>query len=179
MLEGTKLDPNLGPVFGTIGAETHEQGGYAFHAHGGYAQEIWADLVQGATNGVELLQFGIYRGIGLEGWYHVLNAGFRFPGVGACDYPACRKLGDCRTYVHIDGEPTFPELARRRRARPQLHDHRPAGRCWTSTASGPATSSPPRRRAAIASRRASTVHSETAPVTDVQLIVNGRVVARS
>ena len=81
VLDGQKLDPNVGPMFGTIGAETREQGGYAFHAHGGYALEIWADLVQGATNGVELLQFGIYRGIGLEGWYHVLNAGFRFPGV--------------------------------------------------------------------------------------------------
>ena len=68
----SQLDPNLGPVFGKIGAETRARGGYAFHAHGGYALEIWADLVQRATNGVELLQFGIYRGIGLEGWYHVL-----------------------------------------------------------------------------------------------------------
>ena len=111
MLDGQELDPNVGPLFGTIGAETQAQGGYAVHAHGGYALEIWADLVQRATNGVELLQFGIYRGIGLEGWYHVLNAGFRFPGVGASDYPACRKLGDCRTYVHIDGRADVRELA--------------------------------------------------------------------
>ena len=75
-LEGQRLDPNIGPMFGTIGAETQAHGGYAFHAHGGYALEIWADLIQGATNGVELLQFGIYRGIGQDGWYHVLNAGF-------------------------------------------------------------------------------------------------------
>ena len=105
--EGKSFDPNLGPVFGRVGEETQQLGGRAFHAHGGYAQEIWADLVQGATHGVELLQFGIYRGIGLEGWYRVLGCGFRFPGLGASDYPACRKLGDCRTYVHIDGEPTF------------------------------------------------------------------------
>ena len=104
-----KFDPNVGPLFGTIGVETRQQGGYAFHAHGGYGLEIWADLVQGATSGVELLQFGIYRGIGLDGWYHVLNAGFRFPGIAACDYPACRKLADCRTYVHLDGEPNFKD----------------------------------------------------------------------
>ena len=112
VLEGRELDPNIGPLFGTIGAETQAHGGYAFHAHGGYALEIWADLVQRATNGVELLQFGIYRGIGLDGWYHVLNAGFRFPGYGASDYPACRKLGDCRTYVHIAGKPNFVDWLR-------------------------------------------------------------------
>ncbi|HEY2894702.1 MAG TPA: hypothetical protein VGJ16_10830, partial [Pirellulales bacterium] len=80
VLEGSRLDPNRGPAFGTIANETREMGGYAFHAHGGYAQEIWADIVGESTNGVELLQFGIYRGIGLEGWYRVLNCGFRFPG---------------------------------------------------------------------------------------------------
>ena len=112
VLEGRELDPNVGPLFGTIGAETRAHGGYAFHAHGGYALEIWADLVQRATNGVELLQFGIYRGIGLEGWYHVLSTGFRFPGYGASDYPACRKLGDCRTYVHIAGQPNFVDWLR-------------------------------------------------------------------
>ena len=48
---------------------------------------------------MELLQFGVYRGIGLDDWYHILNIGYRFPIVGASDYPACRKLGDCVTYV--------------------------------------------------------------------------------
>ncbi len=109
------------------GPKRRLQGGYAFHAHGGYSQEIWADLVQGATNGVELLQFGIYRGIGLDGWYHVLNAGFRFPGIGACDYPACRKLGDCRTYCHVDGEPDFDKWLAAAAAGTQLHDQRTAG----------------------------------------------------
>ena len=53
-------------------------------------------------DGVELLQFGVYRGIGLRDWYHILNCGYRFPCVGASDYPACRFLGDCRTYVRLE-----------------------------------------------------------------------------
>src|SRR5262249_18392041 len=54
-----------------------------------------------------------YRDLGLEGWYHVLNAGYRFPAVGASDYPYCRALGDCRTYVLTRGaSPTFEEWDR-------------------------------------------------------------------
>ncbi len=49
----------------------------------------------------------MYRGIALDGWYHILNAGFHFSAVGASDYPYCRALGDCRTYVRIEGTPTF------------------------------------------------------------------------
>ncbi len=176
VLDGRKLDPNLGPVFGTLGAETQEQGGYAFHAHGGYGLEIWADLVQGATNGVELLQFGIYRGIGLDGWYHVLNAGFRFPGVAACDYPACRKLADCRTYVHLDGELNFQDWFRAAAegrsfmtTGPLLLlsvDGKLPGDTMTTTTADPHTV-----HAKVQ------VQSPTAPVTDVQLIVNGTVVS--
>lgn len=99
--DGLKTDPNRWPVFGMVADETHGIGGYAFHAHGGYEQEIYADFAQQATDGVELLQFAEYRGIGLEGWYHILNAGFRFPAVGASDYPYCRALGDCRTYAYL------------------------------------------------------------------------------
>ncbi|MEX0979146.1 MAG: CehA/McbA family metallohydrolase, partial [Pirellulales bacterium] len=175
VLEGRRLDPNLGPVFGQIGAATQKLGGHAFHAHGGYAQEIWADLVQGSTNGVELLQFGIYRGIGLDGWYRVLNCGFRFPGLGASDYPACRKLGDCRTYVHIDGEPTFPAWLQGAAAgrsfmtsgpliQLEVDGKRPGDTISTSDAT------PRSLKARVV------VHSETARVSDVQLIVNGRVV---
>ena len=54
-------------------------------AHGGYSQEIWADAALGAVDSVELLQFGIYREIKLEGWYNMLNAGYRFPAAAACD----------------------------------------------------------------------------------------------
>src|SRR5436189_199119 len=75
------------------------------------------------VSGVELLQFGIYRGIGLADWYHMLNTGYRFPCVGASDYPACRFLSDCRTYAsHVPQDkpadaaraplPSFPEWLR-------------------------------------------------------------------
>jgi hypothetical protein len=106
--DGLKTDPNLWPAFGIVADELHGLGGYAFHAHGGYGKEIYADFARQATDGVELLQFAEYRGIGLEGWYHILNAGYRFPAVGACDYPYCRALGDCRTYCFLgDQSPTF------------------------------------------------------------------------
>ena len=39
---------------------------------------------------------------GLTDWYHMLNVGYRFPCIGASDYPTCRFLGDCRTYVWAD-----------------------------------------------------------------------------
>lgn len=106
-LDGKKLNADNGPPYGIIGRETKKLGGYAFYAHGGYAQAIYADAVQGDIDGVELLQFGIYRGIELADWYHFLNIGYRFPIIGASDYPACRFLGDCRTYVHSDRMPDF------------------------------------------------------------------------
>ncbi|MAT14888.1 MAG: hypothetical protein CMJ46_06410 [Planctomyces sp.] len=100
--DGPMTDPNNWPLFGGVADETHTLGGQAIHAHGGYEKEIYADFAQEATDGVELLQFAVYRGIGLEGWYHILNAGYRFPAIGASDYPFCRALGDCRTYAWID-----------------------------------------------------------------------------
>jgi hypothetical protein len=106
-------NPNNWPAFGVVASELHGIGGYAFHAHGGYGKEIYADLAQRATDGVELLQFAEYRDVGLEGWYHILNAGFRFPAVGASDYPYCRALGDCRTYVMTRStSPTFEDWDR-------------------------------------------------------------------
>jgi hypothetical protein len=99
---GLKTDPNRWPVFGVVADEARGIDGVAFHAHGGYELEIYADFAQRATDGVELLQFAEYRGIGLQGWYHILNAGFRFPALGASDYPYCRALGDCRTYAYLN-----------------------------------------------------------------------------
>ncbi len=174
-LAGEQLDPNVGPLYAAVGEETRRQGGYAFHAHGGYGLEIWADLVQGATTGVELLQFGIYRGIGLEGWYHVLNAGFRFPGIAASDYPACRKLGDCRTYVHVDGPATFPAWLQ----------GAAEGRSFMTSGPlvlldvdghlpGDVIITPDAKPKPVRARLR--VRSETAPVTNVQLIVGGRMV---
>jgi hypothetical protein len=102
--DGMKTIPNNWPVFGLVADEARTLGGRSFHAHGGYEREIYADFAQQATSGVELLQFAVYRGIALEGWYHILNAGFTFPAVGASDYPYCRALGDCRTYVRLNND---------------------------------------------------------------------------
>lgn len=107
VLEGLTVDPNNWPPFGHVGWEARRLGGVAIHAHGGYSREIWIDAVQQATDGVELLQFALYRGIGLEGWYRLLGAGFRFPALGASDYPYCRALGDNRTYALVASEPTI------------------------------------------------------------------------
>ena len=104
VLEGQSLDANNWPPFGHVARDARASGGIAFYAHGGYAQEIYADVVQGNVDGVELLQFGVYRGIGLIDWYRMLNSGFRVPANGASDYPACRKLGDCKTYVYVSND---------------------------------------------------------------------------
>ncbi len=176
VLNDVALDPNTWPVFGEIARETRSLGGISLHAHGGYAQEIYADIASGATDGVELLQFGIYRGIGLEGWYHVLNAGFRFPAVGASDYPACRKLGDCRTYVYSPATPTIEQWLRAAAAGSSFFttaplvllevDGQPPGSTHYRQGDGPF-----RVRAQLR------VRCEVAPVTDMQLIVNGQVAA--
>ncbi|MCI0457651.1 MAG: CehA/McbA family metallohydrolase [Gemmataceae bacterium] len=165
------------PVYGEVGQDTQARGGYAIYAHGGYAQEIYADAVQGAVNAVELLQFGIYRGIGLEDWYHILNTGYRFPCMGASDYPACRWLGDCRTYVVSPTPPTFPEWLRGMvegrsfvTTGPllflEVDGHKP-GAILTKTGKGPHTVTA-RVRALC----------EVTPVTHLELIVNGRQVHR-
>ena len=174
-LGGQALDLDDGPPYGMIARETKEQGGFAFYAHGGYAQAIYADLLQGDVDGVELLQFGVYRGIGLEDWYRVLNIGYRFPAIGACDFPACRKLGDCKTYIEHDSKPTFDQwLQAAREGRSfvttgpmlqfEIDGHKPGDvihitgnseKTFTATVN---------------------LNSEVAPVTHLQLIVNGEVI---
>ncbi|MBI2481550.1 MAG: hypothetical protein HYV60_23785, partial [Planctomycetia bacterium] len=79
VMNGQSFNANDWPPYGHIVEQAREAGGIAFYAHGGYAQEIYADVVQGNIDGVELLQFGVYRGIGLTDWYHMLNTGFRVP----------------------------------------------------------------------------------------------------
>ncbi|MFO0917348.1 MAG: PVC-type heme-binding CxxCH protein [Planctomycetaceae bacterium] len=99
VFEDQKFNIDDGLPYGHVAADVIADGGLAIHAHGGYAKGIYADAALGAVSGVELLQFGIYRPIGLVDWYHMLNTGYRFPAFGASDFPACRFLGDCRTYV--------------------------------------------------------------------------------
>lgn len=175
--ENATVDPNNWPVFGDVAQETRALGGYSFHAHGGYAREIYADAVQRLTDGVELLQFAEYRGIELQGWYRLLNVGYRFPAVGASDFPYCRALGDCRTYVRPTGPATAQEWVRAAAA----------GRSFMTT--GPLLlfevagqppgevlhrSGPGPHRVAVRLR----LRCEVAPVQQAELIVNGRTARR-
>jgi len=175
VLKGQKVDANNWPPYGLLGRDTKQLGGFAIYAHGGYAQAIYADFVQKNVDAVELLQFGIYRGIELADWYHILNVGYRFPCLGASDYPACRKLGDCQTYVHLKGEPDFAGwLKGTAEGRSfvttgpllllDVDGERP-GEIIRNTDEGP-------YRVQVRVR----VKSEVAPVQNVQLIVGGKVV---
>lgn len=182
---GESFNADEWPVYGNVGAETLSQGGFAFHAHGGYALEIYADAALGTVSGVELLQFGIYRGIGLADWYHMLNSGYRFPCVGASDYPACRFLSDCRTYVwqapseqskeQAPALPSFPEWLQGAAAGKSFVTNGPLllldvdGRQPGDTIS---------HKAAVPVKHMirARVRCEVVPVTTLDLIVNGEVV---
>jgi len=175
VLEGETVDPRNWPVFGLVGRETRQLGGVSFHAHGGYSQEIYADFAQRATDGVELLQFAEYRGIGLAGWYRMWNIGYRFPAVGACDYPYCRALGDSRTYVHAAARPdpaAWARLAAEGRSffttGPMLLlevDGQGPGASLRKAGKGP-------HRVSVRVRAC----CEVAPLTHLEIIVNGRAI---
>jgi putative membrane-bound dehydrogenase-like protein len=179
VLSNKRANANDGPLYGMLARETREQGGFAFYCHGGYAQTmpyatIYADAIQGNVDGVELLQFGIYRELGLADWYRLLNIGYRFPCLGASDYPACRWLADCRTYVRIPGPQNMKTW----------FQGAAAGRSFVTT--GPLVllevdGRPPGERIEMAGPGPHSVtvrlrvRSEVAPVSDVNLIVNGKV----
>ncbi|MFN0054010.1 MAG: PVC-type heme-binding CxxCH protein, partial [Planctomycetales bacterium] len=180
VLEGKSFNADDWPVYGLVGAETQAQGGFAIHAHGGYALELYADAALGTVNAVELLQFGVYRGIGLADWYHMLNSGYRFPCVGASDYPACRFLGDCRTYVRSE----LPKSSEDRPAFADWLKGASEGRSFVTT--GPLLqldvdghapgeiieqAGPEPRTVTVRIR----VRSEVTPVSHVDLVVNGSV----
>jgi hypothetical protein len=171
------VNSNNWPVFGLIGEEARQLGGTSIHAHGGYAREIYADFAQRSTDAVELLQFAEYRGIGLRGWYRMLNAGYRFPALGACDYPYCRALADSRTYVYAPARPDpadWLRLAAQGRSffttGPALLlevDGRRPGDSLFKSGKGPH-----RISARVRAR------CEVAPVTRLELLVNSEVVRR-
>jgi len=174
VLAGRDLNADNGPIYGKLARETRAAGGFAFYAHGGYAQAVYADFIQQAIDGVELLQHGIYRGIGLDDWYHMLNVGVRLPATGACDYPACRKLGDAKTYVYCRQTPTFR----------QWFAAASAGRSFFTTGPMLELTVDGQQPGATVARRGHESHravcrvrvaSEVAPVTELQLIVNGHV----
>ena len=106
---GTGHTPNTdrGPSLGVIGDQARELGGVIGLNHGGYTRlEADSLALSGKMDFLELLQFGGYRGLGLDGWYDFLNLGYRWPMAGASDYPATRELGDCITYVRASEPPT-------------------------------------------------------------------------
>ena len=97
--------------------------------------------------------------------------------MGASDFPACRKLGDCVTYVEHEHRPTIPQAGSA--ARPRGGASSRPGRCSCSMSTAEAR--------AIESRHGGSgphkvpvrvrVLSPVAPVETVQIVVNGRVVA--
>ncbi len=104
---GHTRNTDRGPSLGVIGDQARELGGVIGLNHGGYTRlEADSLALAGKMEFLELLQFGGYRGLGLDGWYDFLNLGYRWPIVGASDYPATRELGDCLTYVRASSPPT-------------------------------------------------------------------------
>jgi hypothetical protein len=98
-----------GVPLATLYDQVVADGGAMQHDHAGYGQEIYADAVLGKSDAVELLQFGLYRPeIGLDGYYLLLNSGFRYPLLGASDYPVCRTMSDSRTFVADSPKSSFP-----------------------------------------------------------------------
>lgn len=182
--DGVNTNPNNWPPFGLVSDETHSLGGYSLHAHGGYEKEIYADFAQQATDGVELLQFAVYRGIGLEGWYHILNAGFAFPAEGASDYPYCRKLGDCRTYAWVPGKEPGEKVTIDdwNHALRKGHSFFTTGPLVDFRVNGkrPGETVQLTEEAAESQtlKVAATILSPTAPVQELQLIRQGKILAR-
>jgi hypothetical protein len=109
--DGKDTDTSKGPALATIYDQTVERSGAMGHAHGGSNQEIFSDVVLRKSDWVELLQFGGYRGIRLDGYYLTLNSGFRYPLNGASDYPFCRTLCDSISYVMDGPDATLQTLA--------------------------------------------------------------------
>jgi len=104
---GTTDDVDRGPSLSVIADQTRELRGFIGLAHGGYhRQEADGLLLADKMDFLELLQFGGYRSLGLDGWYDFLNLGFRLPIVGACDFPYTRELGSELTYAWSEKTPT-------------------------------------------------------------------------
>jgi putative membrane-bound dehydrogenase-like protein len=175
VLPGKTVNTNEGPAYGLVGREARARGGAAIHAHGGYAQEIYADVVQGDVDGVELLQFGVYRGIGLNDWYHMLNCGFKVAATGSSDYPACRKLGDCITYVHSDTRPDFTGWVK---GLSQGRSFITTGPLLLLEVDGqkPGDTITKRGDGSHQVKARLRVWSEVAPVTTIQIVANGRMI---
>ena len=105
--EGNTDDVEQGPSLAVIADQVHQRRGFIGPAHGGYHnQEVDGLLLESKMDFLELLQFGGYRSLGLDGWYDFLNVGLRLPIVGASDYPPTRELSSEMTYAWSEETPT-------------------------------------------------------------------------
>src|SRR5690606_11353248 len=103
---GYSDDVTAHPSLELIADQAHELNGFVGLNHGGYDEQQADGLgLSGKTDFLELLQFGGYRGLGLDGWYDFLNIGYRWPIIAGSDFPYTRELGDCLTYVYSDKTP--------------------------------------------------------------------------
>ena len=173
---GRTNDVEKGPSLAVIADQAHEKNGFIGLAHGGYS-DMEADglLLDDKMDFIELLQFGGYRSLGLEGWYDFMNIGFRIPIVGACDYPYTRELGSEITYVWSDEIPTPRSFAR------NLAD----GKSFATTGPMLFLTVEDKKPGEIFNFAAGTdttlsveikVKSHIYPVRNVELLVNGQVV---
>jgi hypothetical protein len=167
-----------GPSLSLIAEQTHRSNGFIGLAHGGYFhKEADGLLLADNMDFLELLQFGGYRSLGLDGWYDFLNIGIRLPIVGACDYPYTRELGSEITYAWCDTIPTprsFANLLAEGKSfatsGPMLFlevDSKKPGEIFTFP-----------EKSEIRLTVSLKVESPNYPVRYLELIVNGRVVER-
>ena len=175
---GLVADTDKGPSLAIIADQAHALNGFIGLAHGGYdRQEADGLLLENKMDFLELLQFGGYRSLGLDGWYDFLNLGFRLPIVGACDFPYTRELGSEITYAWCGSEPSPREFSQ------ALDDGRSfatSGPMLFLTVAGrkpgEILSFPAKVDTTLTIKIA--VESEIYPVRYLELIVNGWVVTR-
>ena len=176
--DGVSDDTNKGPSLATIADQTHALRGFIGLNHGGYEnQEADRLLLEGKMDFLELLQFGEYRSLGLQGWYDFLNLGYRLPIAGASDFPPTRELSSEMTYVWSETVPTprsFVEAIRAGRS------FATSGPMLFLTVAGERPGAilrhPPGTAVTLAVEVR--VHSPQYPVRYLDLIMNGEVVER-
>ncbi len=176
VLAGRKTNADNWPLYGQLGGETMRAGGLPFTRTADIRRQSMQTLLKSTCSAVELLQFGVYRGIELAGWYDILNIGYRLPCVGASDYPACRKLGDCQTYVSLGEQGRFCGVAQGRCRRAQLRHDRAVVVARGGRQTARRDHSAWRNGAAPGEVKVRVI-SQVAPVQIVQVIAGGKVVA--
>ena len=169
---------NAGPSLGVIADQAHTLNGFIGLAHGGYHhQEADALLLDDKMDFIELLQFGGYRSLGLDGWYDFLNIGYRIPIVGVSDYPPTRELSSEITYVWSNSVPSPRTYLERLSAG---HSFATSGPMVLATVGGrkPGEILKFTEQTDTTLSVAIDVHSPLYPVKYLEVIRNGRVLER-